>query len=114
MSTANQTAAPTIQVTFDEIAELFTLGNARQPYFVRPAHTVLFSCSRHGILPAVIHGYHPPAVRELVTGESWLLDFLAAAFQLHHDSRGGRFSVSIEGAYRSADGACIAEFELVG
>lgn len=111
-ATAEIRTIPRLIVTFDEWLQLFTLATDRLDLFPYPDNPLVFSCSRHGIWPTTRRGYIHQQDRTLVNGQSWVLDTIAALMLGGATGIGGRFAVTVDGAYRLADMDAICFLEL--
>ncbi len=116
MTTQLSTYAPTVpklEITIADIVEILVLAKPRLERFDYPTYPLIFSCSSNGIWPATKFGPIAPSERTLVDGRSPVLDIVARLMMMDSCSRlGGRFTITLEGAFRTSGGAPIAMFAL--
>ena len=108
-----QESIPHWAVSFDDLAKLFTVAAPRIARFPYPTFPLIFSCSPNGVWPTTCLGFMPPDTRQYVGGQSNILDSIAQLMMSDPDSwRGGRFTITLDGAVRTRDDAVLARFEL--
>ena len=104
---------PELEITLADIVEILVLAKPRLERFDYPAHPLLFSCSSNGTWPTTNLGPVAPLERTMVDGQNVLLDIVSRLMMLNSSSRqGGRFTITLEGAFRTRDGSPIAMFAL--
>jgi hypothetical protein len=112
-SPTQTTPVPHWIVPFADLVRIFELAEPRLRRFDHPAHPLIFSCSVNGIWPTTCLGPTPVCERVMIGGQSALLDATADLLMHTCDStRGGRFTVTLDGVFRTRDGAVLAQIEL--
>jgi len=108
-----QESLPYWTITLDEFATVLVQATPRLVNFPYPVYPLVFSCSSNGIWPTSSLGYMPPATRRYIDGKSNILDALAQVMtSRHNSSNGGRFTVTLDGAFVTRDNAPLARFQL--
>ena len=106
-------SVPRWAVTLDDITDLLLAAQPRLTHYPYPTFALVFSCSRNGTWPTTSLGYIRHADRHYVDGCSTILDAVARLMINDAESpTGGRFTITLDGATRTRDGAPIATFEL--
>jgi len=107
------TPVPTIEVTVAHWLEAFRLSEPRRRVFLYPQFPLVFSCSTNGIWPTTEFGPIKEDGRTYVQGQCELLDRIAFLYMASADTdQGGRFTLTLAGAFRTRDGAPIVAFSL--
>jgi len=108
-----QESPPTWTVTFDDFTRALVAAAPRLTRFPYPVFPLVFSCSVNGVWPTTCLGYMSAATRQYVDGRSNIVDAVAHLMMSRHDSwQGGRFTVTLDGAFRTRDRSPLARFEL--
>ena len=104
---------PTIAVNLASIAGLTALHRESGLGFRVDPIELAFSCSSRGTWPSERTGPRPEEYRHYVDGRDGLLDYLSwLMIESEPDGRGGRFVVTLDGAYRLRDGLALVNFVL--
>lgn len=108
-----QRVVPLWEVTIDEYSKIVIAAGPRLVRFPDPTLPMIFSCSSNGVWPTTKLGFMPKDSRQYLTEDDYLLIGIAQVMMSDPDSRtGGRFSVTLNGAFRTRDGMPIVDFEL--